>query len=139
MIAIDTSTEYGARVAHRLVEEQIVWLTATGTDGTPQPNPVWFVWDGAQLFVFSQPDAVKLRLLARNPRVSVNFNSNAFGGDVVIFTGTAAIGGMLAPTALAAYVEKYHQGFLSLGTDAVGFLNAYSVLITITPERARGL
>ena len=138
MIQIDTSTEYGARVARRLAEEQIVWLSTTGTDGTPQPNPVWFFWDGTRMFVQSQPDAAKLRFLARNPRVAVHFNSTPGGGDIVVFTGVAVVGGTMPPEILAAYVEKYHQGFTALGLDAAGFLRSYSVLITITPRRARG-
>lgn len=40
---IDLTTEYGARVARRLQDEQVIWLTTVGRDGTPQPNPVWFI------------------------------------------------------------------------------------------------
>ncbi|MGI8476026.1 MAG: hypothetical protein ACR2OO_06625 [Thermomicrobiales bacterium] len=39
---IDASSEFGRRAAKRLAEDQIVWLTSVGGDGTPQPNPVRF-------------------------------------------------------------------------------------------------
>ncbi len=45
------STPFGARVAQRLREEHLIWLTTVGADGTPQPNPVWFLWDGASVLV----------------------------------------------------------------------------------------
>ena len=46
MGVIDPDTEFGARVERRLREDVIGWLVTVSADGTPQPNPVWFVWDG---------------------------------------------------------------------------------------------
>jgi len=40
--AIDTSTEFGAKTARRVVEEKLAWLTTVDSKGMPQPNPVWF-------------------------------------------------------------------------------------------------
>ena len=40
----DAGTPFGDRVRERLVDEQVIWLTTVGADGTPQPNPVWFLW-----------------------------------------------------------------------------------------------
>jgi hypothetical protein len=34
------------RVAQRLREDAVIWLTTVAANGTPQPNPVWFLWDG---------------------------------------------------------------------------------------------
>jgi hypothetical protein len=36
----DPATPFGERVARRLREEAVIWLTTMGADGTPQPNPV---------------------------------------------------------------------------------------------------
>src|SRR4029453_7250355 len=55
-MAIHLSTDFGARVAKRLEEEGIVWLTTTSADGTPQPNPVWFLWNGDNVLIFSEPN-----------------------------------------------------------------------------------
>jgi hypothetical protein len=41
--AIDEGTEFGARVARRLREEIVVWLTTVTPAGTPLPRPVGFV------------------------------------------------------------------------------------------------
>ena len=43
----DPSTEFGARVARRLDEEVVAWLTVVDGAGTPQPAPIWFLWDGS--------------------------------------------------------------------------------------------
>ncbi len=42
MLNLDTSTEFGARVARRLGDEHIVWLTTVRRDQAPQPSPVRF-------------------------------------------------------------------------------------------------
>src|SRR5919202_4432924 len=106
---LDPTTEFGARVARRLREETLIWLTTVRADGTPQPSPVWFLWDGQTILIFSQPNKPKLRNIAANPRVALHLESNG-GGDVVIFNGEAAIVGD-APQELeiAAYVAKCRE------------------------------
>ncbi len=42
----DPSTEFGERVARRLRDEVVAWLTLVDGSGTPQPAPVWFLWEG---------------------------------------------------------------------------------------------
>ncbi len=37
---LDMNTEFGQRVARRLAEERIAWLTTVDSSGTPQPRPV---------------------------------------------------------------------------------------------------
>ena len=37
---------YGERVRRRLTGEMTIWLRTAGRDGTPQPNPAGFGWDG---------------------------------------------------------------------------------------------
>jgi Pyridoxamine 5'-phosphate oxidase len=54
MFTIDTSTSLGSRVAKRLADELIFWLTTVGRSGAPHPNPVWFLWTGSEILVFSQ-------------------------------------------------------------------------------------
>jgi PPOX class probable F420-dependent enzyme len=86
---IDTSTDFGARAARHLEDDQVVWLTTVGPDGTPQPSPVWFLWDGDTVLIYSYPATSKLRNIDRHPRVSPHFNCTASGGDVIILTGDA--------------------------------------------------
>lgn len=138
-VVLDTSTEFGARVAARLNSEQIVWLTTVGGSGTPQPNPVWFRWHEGTFLVFSQPDRPKVRNIRRNPRVSLHFNSTETGGDICVFTGTAQVedtGVNQAET--DAYLDKYTEGLASLSMTREQFLADYSLPIRITPDRLRG-
>ena len=104
------STPFGERVERRLREEPIIWLTTTGADGTPQPNPVWFLWDGDSFLVYSLPDAARLPHIQRTPRVALHFDGNGKGGDIVIFTGEARISQDDPPAdQLPVYVEKYKR------------------------------
>jgi hypothetical protein len=49
---------FGARVARRLREETIVWLTTVTPSGAPLPRPMGFLWDGGDnVSVYSQPGA----------------------------------------------------------------------------------
>ncbi len=47
-------------------------LATIGVDGTPQVNPVWFVWDGQQLLLSVKGDTVKYRNLRRNPALAIS-------------------------------------------------------------------
>jgi PPOX class probable F420-dependent enzyme len=63
----DPGSAYGERVRRRLTSEMAIWLTTTGRDGTPQPNPVGFVWDGGDtVLVYSQAGARRLDNIRRH-------------------------------------------------------------------------
>lgn len=139
MSIIDTSSDFGQRAARRLVEEQVAWLSTVDGNGTPQPVPVWFIWDGQSAIIYSQPDQAKIRNVERTGRASLNFNSDFHGGDVVVLTGTAEV----EPTAPAAdqnpaYVEKYADGIASINMTPESFAASYSVPIRVTPAKLRG-
>src|SRR5215470_16404935 len=91
MLDLDLNTEFGARVARRLREERVIWLTTVGRDLTPQPSLVWFLPDVETLLIYSKPNMPKLRNIEQNPTVALNFDSDSRGGNVVIITGTAII------------------------------------------------
>lgn len=90
-VEIDTTTEFGARAARHLEDDHVVWFTTVGPDQTPQPSPVWFLWDGVSVLIYSQPGTPKLRNIGADPRISLNFNCDSHGGDVVILTGDARV------------------------------------------------
>src|SRR5215831_5912700 len=85
----DPATPFGERVARRLREEVVIWLTTTGSDGTPQPAPVWFLWEGESFLIYTLTNAKRLAHIERNPRVALHFDSDGTGGDIVVFTGEA--------------------------------------------------
>jgi PPOX class probable F420-dependent enzyme len=135
---IDTSTEAGARAAKRLLGERIVWLTTVRADGTPQSSPVWFLWDGNEFLIYSQPGRAKLRNIEGNPRVALNLNSDEGGGDVVTVSGAATIDRGAPPAKdNPGYVEKYRESLGRAGWKPESMSADYSVPIRIRPDSAR--
>ncbi len=139
MLNLDLNSKFGARVAQRLAEEVVIWLTTVRPSGMPDPSPVWFLWDGDTLLIYSQPNKQKLRNIARNPNVALNFNSTPDGGDVVVITGTARVDEQAPPAhQLPAYVQKYAAEIVNIGMTNQSFAQSYSVAIRITPTGVRG-
>jgi len=102
-----------------------------------RPNPVWFLWDGSSLLIYSMPDQAKLKHIARSPRVALHLDSQDSGDDIVVVTGTAAIDPTAPPVhENAPYVEKYATEMrrLELGTPET-MAKTYSVPIRLTPRR----
>ncbi len=138
-MALDFSTDFGKRAQERLEREQIGWLVTVGGDGTPQPSPVWFLWDGETALIYSQPNAPKIRNVQRQPKVAFHFNSDEHGNNVVTLTGEASIeaGATLADVP-AAYLEKYRDGIASINLTPESMIAAYSTVVRIRPTALRG-
>ena len=135
---LDLDSPAGARADRRLRSEQILWLTTVRADGQPQSSPVWFLWDGETLLVFSQPDAQKLRNLAGNPRVAVHLESGGTGDEVVTIDGTAAVDPDAPPSdQIEEYRVKYRDGVQALGWTPARLARDFSVAIRIRPTRVR--
>jgi PPOX class probable F420-dependent enzyme len=138
-MTIDPSTEFGARVQRRLQEEQIIWLVTVGADGTPQPSPVWFIWEDDSALIYSQPDTPKLRNIAARPQAALHFNSDEEGGDIIVLTGTAALDPQAPPvTEHPAYLAKYDAGITRIGMNRESFAQAYSAAFRVSVRRIRG-
>jgi PPOX class probable F420-dependent enzyme len=136
---IDTSTEFGQRVVRRLREEEVAWLVTVGPDGTPEPSPIWFLWDGQSFLIYSKPNAPKVRNIQRSPAVALHLDSGADGEDVIILTGRAEV---LASSPGVAdvpdYVAKYGAGIARIGLTPESMAATYSTAIRVTPTRLRG-
>lgn len=136
---LNLSDEFGQRVAQRLANETLIWLVTVGNDGMPQPSLVWFWWDGSDFLIYSQPGTPKIRNIQAHPKVALNLNSDAYGGSVAVFTGTARLEpGMPSPHEMAGYLEKYRSGMQRLGMRPEQFGNTYSLPILVTPTTLRG-
>ena len=61
----------------------MLWLTTTDSQSVPQPRPVWFLWDGDEILLYSL-ESPRARNIADHPRVSLNLDGNGLGGDIVI-------------------------------------------------------
>lgn len=136
----DRATAYGERVRRRLTDEMTIWLTTVGRDGTPQPNPVGFLWDGGDsLLTYSQAEARRLANIRRQPLVSLNFDSNGDGGDIVILAGTAEIlDDYPAVPDNLAWLRKYGQSIDARFGSAVRFAERFSVPVRVRLTRVRG-
>ncbi|HEX6024222.1 MAG TPA: TIGR03667 family PPOX class F420-dependent oxidoreductase [Solirubrobacter sp.] len=136
---IDESTELGAQVARHLREDRVAWLTTVSPGGAPVPSPVWFWWDERDhVLLFSLPDTARTRNIAANPKVSINFAGDGWGGDIVIISGRAELGSKLAAHELKPYVKKYQWGFDRLRVTPEEFSKRYSVPIRIRLTKVRG-
>lgn len=133
-------TAVGQRALARLNHEEVIWLTTISTSGIPQPRPVWFVWDGTTLLIYSMPTAKKLAHIAQNPNVALHFNTDVGGEDIQVFLGTAHLDPSAPPANLnAAYRSKYQDGIRALGMDEVQYAAMFSAALRVTPTRLRGL
>jgi PPOX class probable F420-dependent enzyme len=136
---IDTTTPFGARVANRLTNDLIGWLTTVGKDGTPHPKPVWFLRQGDDILIYSRPNTAKIPHIARNPRVSLNLDGDGKGGNIVILAGSARVDVSLPPAdQIPEYVAKYRDGMNRVTGSPAAFAAAYSVGIRFTPEKLSG-
>ena len=135
----DQTLQFGERMKERLRDDLIIWLTTIGKDGTPQPSPVWFLWEGDSMLIYSRPNTPKLRNIERHGAVALNFNTNSDGGDVVVFTGTARLDPQAPPSdQVAAYQAKYTTGIANIGLKPATFALAYSAALRVTITRVRG-
>ncbi len=135
----DLNSPAGRLVKRRLRQEQIIWLTTIDSQGTPQPRPVWFQWDGQTVLIFSRPAAAKVRHITHTGRVALNFNTDAYGGEVGVLIGQAQISQEPPPpNRIKAYVRKYREGIKNLGMTPATLQAEYSVAILVTPQDVRG-
>jgi PPOX class probable F420-dependent enzyme len=131
---IETGTTSGALADRQLREEQIIWLTTVRADGQPQSVPVWFLWDGETMLIYSRPEKQKIPNIRQNSRVALNFNSDPSANHLTRFQGRAEIASD-APAAndVPEFIEKYRAAIARIGMTPESFAQAYSVPIRIRP------
>jgi PPOX class probable F420-dependent enzyme len=136
---IDQDTEFGARAARRLRDEVAIWMTTVTPDGSPLPRPVWFIWDGDESAVMYSRPSPRVRNVEANPRVTLHFDGDGAGGDVIVFSGTAAVDREFPPANQSPeYLEKYDDHIARLGMTPGTFAQAYSVPVRIRLKRVDG-
>lgn len=127
--------------AKRLIkQEYVIWLTTVDSTNTPQPRPVWFIWDKDSFLIFSQPHAHKVAHIRNNPSVSLHFNTDETGDkNVIVYVGTASIDETIRPAhKVPAYFKKYKIGIKDIGMTPEQFSSEYSIAIRVKPSSLRG-
>lgn len=116
---VDTLTaEQKEQMEKYLNSETGIWLSTVRPDGRPHTTPVWFYWDGSQVYFGSQDKTrVKMHNIAANPQVTMALPST---NDVVVIEGKAEFVDDLASVGqvMAAYGRKYAEAMKALGMDA---------------------
>jgi PPOX class probable F420-dependent enzyme len=136
---LDLDSEFGARAERRLRDEQVIWLVTVAPDGTPQPSPVWFLWDGQSFLLFSQPGKPKLRNIQHNPRVTLHLDGDGRGGNIIVIIGRAELlSGPVASEHTDALLDKYRATIAAMGTTPEALAADYSVPFRVTPTNVRG-
>jgi PPOX class probable F420-dependent enzyme len=126
-------------VEARLRQNFMAWLTTVRPNGQPESVPVWFlVRDDDSILLYSQPDTVKLRNIAENPKVALALDVTDIGRDIVRLEGTARRAENLPPAnEVPAYVAKYRERIGAMFDTADRFAELFSVAVLVTPTRLR--
>jgi PPOX class probable F420-dependent enzyme len=135
---LDFSTDFGKRAKDRLDREPVAWLVTVDRDGTPQPSPIWYLWDGETCLIYSQPNTPKVRNVQRHPQTAFHLEGDGKGGDIIILVGEAVVDDTPPADQNPAYLEKYAEGIVNIGMTNASFAAAYSTPIRFRPTRLRG-
>ncbi len=128
--------ELTGQIEKHLVNDRIVWMTTITSAGRPAPRPVWFLWDGTAVIIYSQPNGAKLKHIAANDQVSLHFNCTPDGGDVVVISGRAEVlPDAPLPSEVPEMADKYRARIEAMGHTQEWY-NSYSTAIRVTPERS---
>jgi PPOX class probable F420-dependent enzyme len=135
---LDLSDPRQAGIAARLSQEEFAYLTTVRPDGRPHTIPVCFLWDGATILIFSQPNTVKCRNLRQNPHVSLALDSFGRDNTPVVVEGTAAlVDDPDVAFMMPANVTKYSALAERIGETFEHLAQLYMQAIRITPTRIR--
>jgi PPOX class probable F420-dependent enzyme len=137
---LDLTQPGHAHVDERLRSDIMIWLNTVRPDGRPHSAAVWFLWDGSQFLIFSQPNTQKIRNLQHNPNVVLALDNTKNGSDVIVIEGKAELlkqGDV--NTTLPAYAEKYLSELKDMGWTPESMAADYSQPIRVTPTKFVGL
>jgi len=119
--------------AVKLLEgKNLLYLSTTNRDGTPQITPVWVDTDGTHVLVNTAFGRVKQKNVTRDPRVTLALNTPTDFYDVALIRGRVIeqISGPQADKHIDKLAKKY------LGKDEYPWRNPEEtrVSVKVTPE-----
>ena len=134
----DPATGFGERVRQRLRDEQVIWFTTVGGDGTPQPNPVWFLWEDNSVLVYNRSDANLLAIYAAIPRCVCILTVTDAGATSWCWLGAHKCWKVPPPHELPGYLDKYRESMTRVSGSPEAFSEAYPVPVRVDVARVRG-
>jgi len=119
------------KLESRLKKDLVIWLVTAGHDGRPQAVPVWFLYEGDSLLIFSAP-GIKVRHVRENPNVELHLNTDEVGDVVVRVSGKARIvQGEKPAHRVPAFVRKYRGQIKGFGWTVEEFSRRYPFPIRV--------
>ena len=77
-----------SKMDHSLRAFRSIWISTTRPDGRPHAVPVWYIWDGRNLYFISGRNLQKAKNLAHQAWIVVHAGD---GDDVILLEGRAEI------------------------------------------------
>jgi PPOX class probable F420-dependent enzyme len=102
-----------SKIDHFLRAFRSIWLSTTRPDGRPHAVPVWYIWDGRDLYFISGRNLQKSRNLAQQPWIVVHAGD---GDDVIILEGSVEI--VTDHTELLQVDDAYRTKYVDPGSGA---------------------
>ena len=124
-------------VAQKLLQDQTVLrLAYTWTDGTPRLVPSWFLWNGKEVVLGTQPDAPKVKALKQHPEVALSIDTTDFPPNVLLIRGTARVEVVDGVTPEYAECSRRYFGRDQgkAWVDQLGSISPQMARIVITPQ-----
>ena len=130
--------EIPPEATQKLASDHVAWLTTVTDSGAPAPNPVWIIPDGEDILVYSNPGSSKVHNIGQRPQVSLHFNSDVLGSDIVVINGEATLKHKSPPSGLPAFVTKYGAAVTDELNSTMEEIDAtYDTCIRIRPTKVR--
>lgn len=102
---VETVSAPRGSIVVALERQAVVWLSSIRPDGRPHIVPLWFLWDGESILVFSKPHAQKVRNLRADPRVMVAVGEPGVEFDVELIEAIAELAQVPTRRLLAADLD----------------------------------
>lgn len=122
------------RLLSALDQANVLSLATVRPDGRPHVVPLWFLWDGEAIVVFSKARAQKVRNLCIDPRAMVAIGEPGIG-QVALLEVSAEIHEAATFQATPVFARKYDERLAQLGLTKDAFFETYSVQIRLRPTR----
>jgi PPOX class probable F420-dependent enzyme len=120
----------------RLRTATTIWVGTVDSNGRPHLVPTWFSWDGEAVWIYSKREAVKVRNVRHERRVTLALGEPEDDFDVQLIEAVAE----LPPEPTAELIgevhwRKYGRRLRSLGISADEYVATYSQPIRVRPTR----